>query len=54
MFWGKNVTNAFYVTNRDLSFDGVAQYIGLPLTYGVTFSVKISNLLLPSCDAPSP
>jgi hypothetical protein len=25
MIWGKNVTNSFIVTNRNLSFDGVVQ-----------------------------
>jgi outer membrane receptor protein involved in Fe transport len=40
MVWGKNVTNEFYVTNRNDSFDGVAQYIGRPATYGVTLSFR--------------
>jgi outer membrane receptor protein involved in Fe transport len=38
MVWGKNVFNEFYVTNRNYSFDGVAQYIGKPATYGVTLA----------------
>ena len=41
MIWGKNVTNEFYITNRNYSFDGVAQYIGMPATYGVTLSLRI-------------
>ena len=41
MIWGKNVTNKFYITNRNFGFDGVAQYIGMPATYGVTLSMKI-------------
>jgi len=41
MFWGKNVTNALIVTNRNFSFDGVAQYVGMPLTYGVTLSLSL-------------
>jgi outer membrane receptor protein involved in Fe transport len=40
MVWGKNVTNEFYVTNRNFSFDGPAQYIGQPATYGVTLSFR--------------
>ena len=38
MIWGKNVTNQFYLTNRNFSFDGVAQYAGEPATYGATIS----------------
>jgi len=41
MIWGKNVTNSFIVTNRNFSFDGVAQYVGMPLTYGVSFSMNL-------------
>jgi outer membrane receptor protein involved in Fe transport len=41
MIWGKNVANKFYITNRNFGFDGVAQYIGMPATYGVTLSMKI-------------
>jgi hypothetical protein len=32
VIWGKNVTAAFYVTNRSFSFDGVAQYMGKAAT----------------------
>ena len=38
MIWGKNVTNELIVTNRNFSFDGVAQYVGMPVTYGITLS----------------
>jgi len=38
MIWSKNVTNALVVTNRSFTFDGVDQYLGMPLTYGVTLS----------------
>jgi outer membrane receptor protein involved in Fe transport len=41
MVWGKNVTNEFYITNRNYSFDGVAQYMGMPATYGITLSLRI-------------
>ena len=41
MVWGKNVTNELVVTNRNFSFDGVAQYVGMPLTYGVTLSLAL-------------
>ena len=40
MLWGKNVTNSIIITNRNFSYDGVAQYVGMPLTYGVTLSAK--------------
>jgi len=36
MVWGKNITNEFYITNRNDSFDGIAQWAGRPATYGVT------------------
>jgi iron complex outermembrane receptor protein len=38
MLWGKNITNELVVTNRNFSFDGVAQYVGMPVTYGITLS----------------
>jgi hypothetical protein len=41
MIRGKNVTNSFIVTNRNFSFDGVAQYVGMPLTYGISFSMNL-------------
>ena len=41
MIWGKNVTNSFIVTNRNFSFDGVAQYVGMPVTYGISFSMNL-------------
>ena len=41
MVWGKNVTNSFIVTNRNFSFDGVAQYVGMPVTYGISFSMNL-------------
>ena len=40
MFWGKNITNELVVTNRNFSFDGVAQYVGMPVTYGVSLSMN--------------
>jgi outer membrane receptor protein involved in Fe transport len=40
MVWGKNVFNKFYITNRNFSFDGVAQFAGRPVTYGITLSAK--------------
>jgi len=41
MVWGKNVTNKLVVTNRNFTFDGVDQYVGMPLTYGVTLSLSL-------------
>ena len=38
--WGKNVTNKLIVTNRNFTFDGVDQYVGMPLTYGITLSLS--------------
>ena len=40
MIWGKNIFNEFYLTNRNSSFDGVAQDTGRPVTYGITLSGK--------------
>jgi outer membrane receptor protein involved in Fe transport len=40
MVWGKNVTNEFYLINRNFTFDGVGQFMGRPATYGVTLSAK--------------
>ncbi len=40
MVWGKNITNEFYITNRNDSFDGIAQWAGRPATYGVTIGAK--------------
>jgi outer membrane receptor protein involved in Fe transport len=40
MVWGKNIFNEFYITNRNDSFDGIAQFIGRPVTYGVTVGAK--------------
>ena len=40
MFWGKNVTNEFYLTNRNFSYDGIIQFAGMPMTYGVTLAAK--------------
>jgi len=40
MFWGKNLLNEFYITNRNFSYDGVVQFPGMPLTYGVTLTAK--------------
>jgi outer membrane receptor protein involved in Fe transport len=41
MAWGKNVTNKLVVTNRNFTFDGVDQYVGMPLTYGITLSLNL-------------
>ena len=41
MIWGKNVTNEFYITNRNFSYDGVVQFAGMPAIYGATFTVKM-------------
>lgn len=38
--WGKNVTNEFYLTHVQQSYDAVARYAGRPATYGVTVSFK--------------
>jgi iron complex outermembrane recepter protein len=40
MLWGKNVLNEFYITNRINTFDGVAQYPGMPATVGITLAAK--------------
>ena len=41
MVWGKNIFNQFYITNRNDSFDGIAQFVGMPVTYGVTVGMKL-------------
>ena len=41
MIWGKNLTDELVVTNRSFTFDGVDQYVGMPLTYGVTLSMRL-------------
>jgi outer membrane receptor protein involved in Fe transport len=41
MVWGKNIFNKFYITNRNDSFDGIAQFAGQPVTYGVTVGFRI-------------
>ena len=33
--WGRNVTNAFYITGVSRSFEEVTRYVGMPVTYGV-------------------
>ena len=38
--WGKNVTNAFYVTNVIQEGDAITRYTGMPGTYGVTVSYR--------------
>lgn len=37
MFWGKNVTNEFYVSNVVARGDTIARFTGRPQTYGLTF-----------------
>lgn len=38
--WGKNITNEYYLTHVQQSYDAVARYAGRPATYGVTVSFK--------------
>jgi len=38
--WGKNVANRFYWNNVSHPYDTVVRYVGMPATYGVTFSAR--------------
>jgi len=38
--WGKNVTNAFYLTNVVQVGDAVIRYTGMPVTWGLTVSYR--------------
>jgi outer membrane receptor protein involved in Fe transport len=38
--WGKNVTNAFYLTNVVQVGDAVIRYTGMPATWGLTVSYR--------------
>jgi outer membrane receptor protein involved in Fe transport len=39
-FWGRNVTNKYYIQNIVTSFESIGRYAGQPATYGVTFMHK--------------
>jgi iron complex outermembrane recepter protein len=39
-FWGKNVTNRFYVNNVVELEDDVIRFTGMPITYGITVGYK--------------
>ncbi|MEQ6335594.1 TonB-dependent receptor domain-containing protein [Sphingobium sp. MK2] len=38
--WGKNVTNAFYLTDRAKPIDTVVNSVGMPVTYGLTVGFR--------------
>ncbi|HKX23189.1 MAG TPA: TonB-dependent receptor, partial [Rhizorhapis sp.] len=38
--WGRNVTNKLYVTNVSHLIDAVTRSVGMPATYGATFSYR--------------
>lgn len=38
--WGRNVTNKFYITGAQRPIDTIIRYAGMPVTYGVTLSMK--------------
>ncbi|MCT2557510.1 TonB-dependent receptor [Tsuneonella sp. YG55] len=40
MAWGKNVFNEYYVTNAAHYLDTTVRFTGMPVTYGITLSVK--------------
>lgn len=40
MAWGKNVFNKYYVTNAAHYLDTTVRFVGMPTTYGITFSIK--------------
>ncbi|GGE20204.1 TonB-dependent receptor [Polymorphobacter glacialis] len=40
MVWGKNVLNKYYVTNAAHYLDATVRFVGQPVTYGITFSIK--------------
>ena len=39
-FWGKNITNRFYVNNVVELEDDVIRYTGMPITYGISVGYK--------------
>jgi outer membrane receptor protein involved in Fe transport len=39
-FWGKNVTNRFYVNNVVELEDDVVRYTGMPITYGISVGYR--------------
>ncbi|AUW60279.1 TonB-dependent receptor [Sphingobium sp. SCG-1] len=39
-FWGRNVTNKFYVISATRNSDFTTRYTGMPVTYGVTFRYR--------------
>ncbi len=39
-FWGRNVTDQFYVNNKVHVVDAYVRYAGMPATYGVTLSYR--------------
>jgi iron complex outermembrane recepter protein len=38
MFWGRNVTNTFYLTSANRDLDTTTRFAGMPATYGVTLT----------------
>jgi iron complex outermembrane recepter protein len=40
LFWGRNVTNKFYITAVNQSSDTRMRYVGEPRTYGITVSYR--------------
>ena len=40
MLWGKNVFNEYYVNNVVTSSDFTARWVGMPATYGITWTMK--------------
>lgn len=40
LFWGRNVTNKFYITNIADANDSRYRYVGMPATYGVTLTLR--------------
>jgi iron complex outermembrane receptor protein len=41
LFWGRNVTNKFYITNIADANDSRYRYVGMPATYGVTLTYRM-------------
>jgi outer membrane receptor protein involved in Fe transport len=39
--YGKNVTNKFYWNNVSHPYDTIVRYTGMPVTYGVTFGMRL-------------
>lgn len=38
--WGRNITDKFYRVQQFRKIDSVAEIVGMPATYGVTFSFR--------------